>query len=34
MNCCDVAAVRELLIGLKLNGHPSLLINDIAFNRV
>ena len=34
MHCGDVAAVGELLIGLKLNVDPSLLIDDVAFNRV
>jgi hypothetical protein len=29
-----VAAVGELLIGLKLNVDPSLLIDDVAFDRV
>lgn len=34
MHCGDVAAVGELLIGLKLNVDPSLLIDDVAFDRV
>lgn len=34
VHCSDVAAVGELLIGLKLNVDPSLLVDDVALNRV
>jgi hypothetical protein len=34
MHCGDVATVGELLIGLKLNVDPSLLIDDVSLDRV